>query len=95
MNTDVIGTCKKSVSKTEMNGEFRYVYFTFVLQILRINIITFQVEIEVNLCFCSQHLCNHPEGELMTSNFAVVVDTQKVPVISLFIVAALLSFVFN
>eukprot|EP00093_Oithona_nana_P001207 01207.XXX_1839_2637_1 [CDS] Oithona nana genome sequencing. len=26
-----------------------------------------QVDIEVNLCFCSQHLCNHPQGELMTS----------------------------
>lgn len=27
-----------------------------------------QVEIDVNLCFCSQHLCNHPDGELMKSD---------------------------
>ena len=27
----------------------------------------FQVEIDVNLCFCSEHTCNHPEGELVSS----------------------------
>ena len=26
-----------------------------------------QIKIDVKLCFCSTHLCNHPEGELFTS----------------------------
>lgn len=25
-----------------------------------------QIQIKVNLCFCSNHLCNHPEGELFS-----------------------------
>ena len=41
--------------------------FFFAYQIHFLNL---QVDIEVNLCFCSQHLCNHPQGELMTSKAA-------------------------
>jgi hypothetical protein len=28
----------------------------------------FQVEIEVNLCFCSENLCNDPNGELLSGD---------------------------
>lgn len=27
-----------------------------------------QVQIKVNLCFCSNHLCNHPEGEMFSGS---------------------------
>ena len=27
-----------------------------------------QVEIDVNLCFCSEHTCNGPDGELLTEH---------------------------
>lgn len=39
-----------------------------------------QVEIDVNLCFCSQHLCNHPNGELLSTSSATSVDKVRLVV---------------
>lgn len=33
----------------------------------------FQVEIDVNICFCSDHLCNSPEEDL----FAAAADADR------------------
>ena len=32
-----------------------------------------QVDINVKLCFCSEHTCNHPDGELLTGNETLLV----------------------
>ena len=31
----------------------------------------FQVEIDMNLCFCSENLCNDPNGELLGKSGAI------------------------
>lgn len=45
-----------------------------------------QVEIDVNLCFCSTHVCNHPLGELLSSKATKASTISLVPTL----VAALL-----
>jgi len=46
------------------------------------------VEIEVKLCFCSRHKCNHLNGELMTSSVAR--KTPLPPIMSTVIITSLL-----
>ena len=37
-----------------------------------------QIKIDVKMCFCSTHLCNHPEGELFSSGEATLVPNISV-----------------
>lgn len=49
-----------------------------------------QVEIDVNLCFCSQHLCNHPKGELMSSAARATAKTNNSVIQLIYLVNTLL-----
>ncbi|TRY77775.1 hypothetical protein TCAL_07851 [Tigriopus californicus] len=48
-----------------------------------------QVEIDVNLCFCSTHICNDPLGELLSSKAAIQTSPSVVPTLVMgFLVAS-------